>query len=152
MFKQLAAFIVSLFLGYLPGLIGRLAGPSDWYDELKKPPLQPAGWAFGVVWPILYLAMGVALYLIWRSDGVDKTKAYMLFAIQAVLNAAWSLVFFGMEQPWAGLLVIVALVITVGACIFHFRRFSMWASWLFVPYLIWILFATYLNLGIIILN
>lgn len=152
MLRQIVAFVVALILGYLPGLIGRMAGQSTWYDELDKPPLQPPGWAFGVVWPVLYLAMGVALFLIWRSTSENKTMAYVLFGIQAVLNAAWSLVFFGMEQAWGGLVVILALVITVAISISHFKRLSVWASWLFVPYLLWILFATYLNLGIIVLN
>jgi len=152
MLKNIVQFIIAIIIGCLPGLIGRTAGQSAWYKQLDKPPLQPPGWVFGAAWPVLYVAMGIALFLIWKSDGPGKGRALVLFGIQAALNAAWSLAFFGMNQPWLGLLIILALVFTVVLCIIRFRPLSSWASRLFVPYLTWLLFATYLNVGIIALN
>lgn len=154
MLKQIVAFVASLIIAYIPGAIGNLVSPGQWYDDLDKPPLQPPSAVFPSVWIPLYLAMGVALYLLWRSSANDSRKqyAYVLFGIQAVLNAAWSLVFFGMQQPWLAGLVIVALLAVVVYCIKYFRGINQWAAWLFVPYAAWVAFATYLNLGVAILN
>lgn len=152
MLKNVVTFLAAIVIACLPGLIGRTAGQSAWYKQLDKPPLQPPGWVFGAVWPVLYVATGVALFLIWKSTGTHKGQALVLFAVQAILNAAWSLAFFGMDQPWLGLVIILALVVTVILCIVRFRSLSQWASWLFMPYLAWLLFATYLNIGIIVLN
>lgn len=152
MLKQIGALIVAILIAYIPGAIGNLVNQSPWYDALDKPPLQPPGWTFGVVWTILYIATGIALYLIWRSEASNKTMAYTLFGVHMVLNASWSLVFFGLEQPWFGLVVILALLATIVLCITNFRRISQWASWLFIPYLAWVAFATYLNAGVAFLN
>lgn len=152
MLKQAAALVVAIVIAYIPGAIGNLVNTSLWYDQLDKPPLQPPGWTFGVVWTILYIATGVALYFIWRSDVANKTPAYVLFGIHMVLNAAWSLVFFGLEIPWLGFAVIIALLAVIMVSITNFRRYSKWASWLFVPYAAWVAFATYLNGGVAILN
>lgn len=152
MLKKLGGLLVAIIIAYIPGAIGNLVNPSSWYDSLDKPPLQPPGWVFGVVWTILYIATGVALYLIWRSKSSDKALAYVLFGVHMILNASWSLVFFGLQQPWFGLVVIVALLVTIALCIIHFQRISRWASWLFIPYLAWVAFATYLNAGVAILN
>lgn len=152
MLKQIGALVVAVLIAYIPGAIGNLVNPSSWYDELDKPPLQPPGWTFGVVWTGLYVATGVALYLIWRSKSSNKTLAYSLFGVHMILNASWSLVFYGMQQPWFALVVIVALLVVIGLCIMHFARINPWASGLFVPYLTWVAFATYLNAGVAFLN
>lgn len=152
MLKQIAALVVALVIAYIPGAIGNLVSPGQWYDELDKPPLQPPGTVFPSVWIPLYLAMGVALYLIWRSSASNKQPAYVLFGIQAVLNAAWSLVFFGLQQPWFAAVIILALLAAVVYSIKVFRGVNQWAAWLFVPYAVWVAFATYLNLGVAILN
>lgn len=152
MLKQIVAFVASLVIAYIPGAIGNLVSPGSWYDGLDKPPLQPPGAVFPSVWIPLYLAMGVALFLIWRSDAANKQTAYVLFGIQAVLNAAWSLVFFGMQQPWLAAVIILALLAIVVYSIKVFRGINQWAAWLFVPYAAWVAFATYLNLGVAILN
>ncbi len=154
MLKQIVAFVVSLIIAYIPGAVGNLVSPGQWYDDLEKPPLQPPGAVFPSVWIPLYLAMGVALYLLWRSTADDSRKqyAYVLFGIQAVLNGAWSLVFFGLQQPWLAGVIIVALLAVVVYSIKFFMGVSKWAAYLFVPYAIWVAFATYLNLGVAILN
>lgn len=152
MLKNIVTFVAAIVIGCLPGLTGRMADQSAWYKQLDKPPLQPPGWVFGTVWPVLYVAMGVALFLIWKSDGPQRAQALVPFAVQSALNAAWSLVFFGLDEHWLGLTVIVALVLTVIVCIVRFRPLNQWASWLFVPYLAWLIFATYLNIGIIVVN
>lgn len=152
MLKQIVALVVSLVIAYIPGAIGNLVSPGQWYDDLDKPPFQPPGAVFPSVWIPLYLAMGVSLYLIWRSSASNTQPAYVLFGIQAVLNAAWSLVFFGMQLPWVAAVIIVSLLAVVVYSINCFRSISKWAAWLFVPYAAWVAFATYLNLGVAILN
>lgn len=152
MLRNIVALVAAILVACIPGAVGNLVGPGTWYDGLDKPPLQPPGWMFGVVWPILYFATGVALFLIWRSAAVDKKPAYILFGIHMVLNASWSLVFFGLQQPWFAFAVIVALLVTILVSIMYFTRISQWASWLFVPYAIWVTFAMYLNLGVAWLN
>jgi translocator protein len=152
MLRSIVAFFASLIIAYIPGAVGNLVNASQWYDDLDKPPLNPPGWVFGVVWSCIYFATGVALYLIWQSSTANKTMAYILFGMQAVLNASWSLVFFGIEQPWFALMVIVALLTNILYSITYFRHISPWASRLFVPYAAWVAFATYLNFGIAWLN
>lgn len=152
MLKQVVAFVVSIAIAFIPSLVGNMVGQSAWYDELDKPPLQPPGATFGIVWTALYFATGVALFLIWRSSASNKQMAYGLFAIHMVLNSAWTLVFFGLEQSWLALVVLVLLLATILACIIHFRGISQWASNLFIPYAAWVAFATYLNIGILWLN
>jgi len=150
--KQIVAFVISIAIAFIPSLLGMLVEPSGWYDSLDKPPLQPPGWVFGAVWTPLYFAKGVALFLIWRSDADNKRPAYVLFGVQLVLNAAWSLNFFGLELPWVSVAIIVALLAAIILCINRFRPISQWASWLFVTYAAWVVFATYLNIGVAVIN
>lgn len=152
MLRNIVGFIVSIAIAFIPSLVGNLVGQSVWYDELDKPPLQPPGATFGIVWTILYFLTGVALFLIWRSSASNKQMAYTLFGVHLVLNAAWSLVFFGLEMPWGALAVLIALLITIVLSILEFRRIDKWASYLFIPYAAWVAFATYLNIGILVLN
>ena len=106
--------IASIVISFAAGAIGSLATISNistWYAELEKPLLNPPNFVFGPVWTILYLLMGIALYLVWTSKATkSKTIAYAAFAAQLVLNALWSLVFFGLHSPELGILVIVLLI------------------------------------------
>lgn len=77
MLKHFIAFIASVVIAFVPAIIGNLTGPSQWYDDLEKLPLNPPNWVFGPVWTSLYLAMGIALYLIWRSYTASKLPAYI---------------------------------------------------------------------------
>jgi tryptophan-rich sensory protein len=155
MLKNIGIIIGSLLISFAAGAIGSLAtipNISSWYDQLDKPPLLPPNWVFGPVWTLLYLLMGISLALVMLHRSDDKRSAYMWFGVQLVLNALWSIVFFGLHLPWLAAVIVIALIASVVMTMIKFRQFVPVASWLLVPYVAWICFATYLNVGVAILN
>lgn len=154
--RAAGVLLLSLALVAAVAISGALinAGAVDgWYAEADKPPGTPPGWVFGPVWTTLYAAMAVAAWLVWRAAGPRGAAAALgLYAGQLALNAAWTPVFFGAEQLVGGLVVIVALDLTIAATLVTFWRHSRPAAALLVPYLTWALYATYLNAGIAVLN
>jgi translocator protein len=122
----------------------------DWYPTLNKPSWTPPGWLFGPVWTLLYVMMGVAAWLVWKAR--DSGVALGIFAVQLALNMMWSLLFFGLKSPGAGLVCIVLLWAAIAATIVAFRRKSGVAALLLLPYLAWVSFATALNTAIVTLN
>lgn len=148
--KLLVAILVCEIAGIVPGYL--TAGDvSTWYPTLAKPWFTPPSWVFGPVWTILYLLMGIALYLVWHDDDHDGRRvrlrrlALTLFGVQLVLNAAWTLTFFGARSILGGLIVIVALWLAIVATIGSFWRLDRRAALLLVPYLVWVSYATLLN-------
>lgn len=140
-------------VSHLAGVVGSFftgASFESWYPALQKPDLVPPSWAFGVVWPLLYTFMGISAYLVWQKKGMGT--ALVLFGVQLVLNAFWSILFFGMQSPVLGLVCVVALWIAILVTSVAFWRIERWAGVLFVPYLLWVSFATYLNYAIWMLN
>ena len=147
--------IISIILPQLIGGVGALVTISSvgsWYQTIDKPFFTPPSWVFGPAWTTLYLLMGIALFLIWKSDHPSKKTALWVFWIQLVLNGIWSPAFFGLESPILGLVVIVPLWILIVVCIKVFFPIHKTASYLMVPYLLWVSFATALNAGIWYLN
>ncbi|HXH26364.1 MAG TPA: TspO/MBR family protein [Candidatus Acidoferrum sp.] len=141
----------------LLGNIGSLATFSQittWYALLAKPFFNPPSWIFGPVWTLLFALMGVAVYLIWRApvQGSPLRLAYGAFALQLMLNILWSFIFFGWHQPFIALLEIIILALAIVLNIREFAKVSAPAAWLMVPYLMWVLFATILNMAIWLLN
>jgi len=137
----------------LAGAIGSLATASSvstWYaSELQKPDWTPPGWVFGPVWTILYVMMGTAAWLVWRRHGFRGAALPLsLFLAQLVLNAAWSLVFFGLRAPGAALVELVVLWLAIAATGAAFSRRDKWAALLLIPYLAWTSFAAALNFAI----
>jgi len=120
---------------------------SGWYEDAEKPPWNPPSWVFGPVWTLLYAAMAVAAWLVWRHRGNLAP-----WWAQLAVNLAWTPVFFSLQWLWPGLVVIVVLDVLVALCVWRFRRWSVTASWLMVPYLAWTLYATTLNAAIAVLN
>lgn len=149
--------VLSLALVAAVALVGGLAGPqggSAWYDELDKAPWNPPSWVFGPAWTVLYVLMAVAVWLVARK-GRDRTEvrvALALYGIQLGLNLAWSLLFFGAQAPGWALVDIVALVVVLAVTLSAFARVNVTAAWLLAPYLAWVLFATTLNLWIVVAN
>lgn len=142
---------------FLAGGLGSLAtsgsANSSWYYALDKPPLQPPNWVFGPVWTLLYLLIGIALYrIIATKTERSKKNAYTYFGVQLVLNTLWSVVFFGLRQPVLGCVVIAALLVFIVLTAREFYRLNRVAAYLFVPYLLWVCFASYLNAGVALLN
>lgn len=125
--------------------------PGGWYDSLDKPFFTPPGWLFGPVWTVLYLAMAVSGWLVWRRQGFSGA-AMSLFFVQLALNLGWSIVFFGLRAPALGLVEITVLWVAILLTILAFRGISRPAALLLVPYLAWVTFATLLNAGIWWLN
>lgn len=151
---QAALFVVGCELVGLIGAATTVTGASSWYDTLDKPPFNPPNWLFGPVWTLLYALMGIAAYLVWRegTDRRDVRTALGLFAVQLVLNGIWTPVFFGAESIVSGAVVIVLLLVVLALTVRAFFRVSRTAGWLLVPYLLWVGFATLLNLSIWVLN
>lgn len=150
---ELLIFIIGTEL--VGALSSLLSGDfSSFYSELTKPPLSPPGIIFPIVWAILYALMGISAYMIYVSDDdiEEKRKALTLYAVQLFVNFMWSIIFFRFEQIGAAAVVVILLVILVAAMIVSFKRIRPLAGYLNIPYLLWVLFATYLNVGFLILN
>lgn len=156
--KVVLEFILTMVLSFIPGIVGVLFSPNGasdlWYNALNKSALTPDGWVFSVVWPLLYALLGVALFLVIRNTKARQSKvpAYLLFLGQMALNALWSYMFFGLHMMGAALIALVVLVIVSGYMMREFRSFNRWAGYLIWPYILWLIFAMYLNIIIVWLN
>ena len=126
-------------------------GLREWYPSLRKPSWNPPNSVFGPAWTALYLAMAVAVWLVWRS-GADVAVALGLFALQLALNVAWSVVFFGRRSASGAFVVIVGLWLAIAATLIAFASIDPVAGALFVPYLGWVTFASVLTRAIARLN
>jgi benzodiazapine receptor len=150
-------FIFSIALCQGAGLIGSVfTAPAitTWYITLNKPPFSPPNFLFGPVWITLYALMGVSLYLIWQK-GLEKEKvkdAMTLFGIHLLVNASWSIIFFGLKNITWALLDISFLLGVILAVITKFYPIDKRAAYLLTPYLIWVAFAAMLNYSIWLLN
>jgi benzodiazapine receptor len=154
---QPVAFTISLLITLTIGVVASVFTRPEiktWYITLNKPSFTPPNWLFPVAWTTLYILIAVSAYLIWKlRDGSSTYKtAAIIYVIQLALNFSWSIVFFGMHQILGGLAVIVALLVTIILNISWFNRFSKTAAWLLVPYLLWVSYATLLNISICVLN
>lgn len=147
--------IISLISPQIAGGLGAfftISSVQSWYLTINKPFFNPPSWVFGPTWTLLYVLMGISCFLIWKTAHPQRNKFLSLFAIQLVLNAFWSPAFFGMQSPTLGLLVIIPLWTMILICILEFKKSSPLASKLMVPYLIWVSFASVLNISIWWLN
>jgi len=149
--------IFSICLCFLVAFFGSLATFSSiatWYAHLNKPFFNPPNFIFGPVWSVLYVLMGISLFLVW-DKGLKNKKvkvAVEVFILQLALNLLWSLVFFGLHLPFAAFLIIIALWISIFYTMSLFKKISDTAYWLLVPYVCWVSFAMILNFFIAILN
>lgn len=133
------------------GVIGVNNLPDAWYMALAKPPLNPPNWVFGPVWFVLYLLIAAAGWRTAVRDGLSPRLA--LWGGQMVLNWAWSPTWFTLHQPWAALVIIYGVLAAIIAFIvLSWRSGDRVSAWLFVPYALWVSFASYLNLSIAIRN
>ena len=146
------ALIIILALVVLTASFGTIFTPGPWYDQLAKPSLTPPGWVFTPVWLTLYLMIAFAGWLAWDRAGRLSHPAVMSWAGQLVLNATWSWIFFGLENPEVAFANIMLILVLIICFIRYAYSLSRTASLLFVPYALWIVFAAYLNLGIVLLN
>ena len=155
--KKLSKFLISAIGCELAGIATTpftISSIPTWYQTLQKPPFSPPNWIFGPVWTILYFLMGVVAYLIWVK-GLEKKAvktALKFFLAQLLFNFFWSLLFFGLHSPILGLIDILILWALILITIIKFSKISKTAAYLLVPYLLWVSFATILNLSIVLLN
>lgn len=155
--NKIILLIFSIGICLLAGVIGSIFTVSSiptWYITLRKPPFSPPNWVFGPVWTALYIMMGISLYLVLNSKikSKEKRKGLSYFFIQLVLNALWSIVFFGLHLPFYAFVIILFLWLTILLTAINFMKVSKTAGWLLFPYLLWVSFATLLNFSITILN
>lgn len=146
----IVGLVMCIVICLMAGVIGSVfttSGVRDWYSTIQKPSFNPPSWVFGPVWTTLYILMGIALWLVVRS-GAPSTltrPAITVFAAQLILNAAWSVVFFGLHSPGWAFAVIIGLWALILASIILFRRISTTAGALLLPYIAWVSFAGVLN-------
>lgn len=150
LYKILVMVVTCLVIGYLSSNVTQTS-VNTWYPTLNKPFFTPPNWAFPVAWTTLYIFMGVAAGLVWsrieyEADVVRKGLTY--FAIQLALNALWSYLFFGLKNPLLALAEIVLLWLMIYETYIQFKKVDKIAGYLFIPYLIWVTYATALNASI----
>lgn len=143
----------------IPLLVGSIAGLAttpnikEWYQYLQKPVFSPPNWIFGPVWTLLYILMGVGLYLIWESEKSDlRSKAIKIFSVQLALNFAWSFIFFEFRLTGVAFFEILLVWIAVLGMIISFYRVNKLAALLQIPYILWVTFASALNGAVWYLN
>ena len=155
--KNWVKLVIALAIPQLVAAAGAyytVTGTGSWYQTIDKPSWQPPSWVFGPVWTTLYVLMGIAMFLVWKSNVPEKLKrrATILWGVQLLFNFLWSFLFFGQQQIFVALVEIVILWILILLTIFAFARVSKLAAWLLVPYIIWVSFATILTYTIWQLN
>jgi benzodiazapine receptor len=151
--KLVASIVACLAAGAIGSIFTRSAIPT-WYATLEKPPFTPPSWLFAPVWTLLYVLVGIAAFLVWCKEVKNRQvrTALVVFLIQLVLNASWSVVFFGLQSPLYGFIIIVVLWVAVLLTVLLFFKISRAASVLLWPYLLWVTFAAVLNESIWLLN
>ena len=154
--KNWKTLLLCLVIPLAAGGIGALlaSGFSGSYEAMYKPLLSPPGWVFPVVWTLLYLLMGYASYLVYTSEASmpRKRRALTVYAVQLVINLLWPLFFFRLGWYTFAFIWLLLLIAAVLLCRMLFRYIEKRAGDLLLPYLIWLFFAAYLNLGVAILN
>jgi len=151
--KLLISLAACFGAGFIGSLFTRAAIPG-WYVLLEKPSFTPPNWLFAPVWFLLYILMGISVFLVWRK-GIKVfhvREGLIIFIIQLVLNTLWSYAFFGLKSPLWGLVVIVPLWTAILLTMINFYRVSRTASFLLIPYILWVSYATALNFSIYLLN
>ncbi len=144
----LAGFVLAALVAASSGAVFK---PGDWYDTLRKPGWTPRPWVFPVVWTPLYVMIALSGWLAWR-EGTLLSPPFLIYAVQLVLNAGWSAVFFGLRRPDLAFAELLLLWLSILATIVAFAPLSAAAAWLLVPYLTWVTIAGALNLTVWRLN
>jgi len=148
-FKLVIAILISELAGFIGSLFVSPAIPV-WYEGLVKPAFNPPNWVFGSVWFILYALMGVAAFFIWR-EGLKRRAvkiALAIFIFQLIINIFWSVIFFGAHNTGLAFMEIISLWCAILATILSFYEINHKAAYLLLPYILWVMFAAYLNYSI----
>lgn len=152
--KSVKALVISILItegvGALSGFL--TMGSMEKYQSVAQPPLSPPGIVFPIVWAVLYLLMGIAAYRIYVSGDKESSSALWWYGAQLIINFLWPIFFFNLNWFGFSVLWLVLLILVVLGTISRFYRIDRAAAWLLVPYLLWLLFALYLNIGVWALN
>jgi tryptophan-rich sensory protein len=152
--NKFISFILFFIITYSASFIGGMATISfkePWYSELIKSNYNPPDWIFAPVWTTLYLMMTLAIWFFWHSKNRDMNTIYIYF-IHIVFNTTWSIVFFGLHQILFALIVLLILIFLIVILIIRFKRVNLVSYYLMIPYLLWTLYALFLNFNLLILN
>jgi len=150
--KFLISVLLPLSLGAIAGMFTSQSVP-EWYAILNRPSFNPPNWIFGPVWTTLYILMGISFFLIWKQEASKvRNRAILIFLLQLLLNFAWSFIFFYFNMIGLALVEIVLLWISIVMMLVVFYKIKPIASYINIPYLLWVTFATVLNASYYILN
>lgn len=147
--SQKLLYILTPLIG--GSIVGLIINKSIDYNYLVNPPLSPPSYLFPIVWNALYLLIGISYY-IYRKNNNDNHLTIKLYYIQLILNYLWSIIFFTLKLRTLAVIWIIVLAITVIYLMIRFYKEERTIFYLFIPYILWVLFATYLNIGIVVLN
>ena len=152
--NKFISFILFFIITYSASFIGGMATISfkePWYSELIKSNYNPPDWIFAPVWTTLYLMMTLAIWFFWHSKNRDMSTIYIYF-IHIAFNTTWSIIFFGLHQILFALIVLLILIFLIVILIIRFKRVNLVSYYLMIPYLLWTLYALFLNFNLLILN
>jgi translocator protein len=153
--QSLLIYVLTIGAALGAGALGSLftadAIPA-WYQTLAKPSWTPPNWVFGPVWTMLYILMGVAAGLVWQSGGMGRSGVLWFYFAHLVVNALWSVVFFGLQEIGVALFLIILLWVLIVIMSRLFGLYSRTARLLLIPYLLWVSYASAVNLAILVLN
>jgi tryptophan-rich sensory protein len=150
--KLVASLLLPLGIGGIAGIFTSKAIPG-WYASLNQPSFNPPNWVFGPVWTTLYILLGISLFMIWKLDaGKQRNQAIQIFMVQLVLNFCWSFFFFYFKMIGVALVDIVVLWIMIIVMLVRFQKLKPVAAYINIPYLLWVTFATALNMAYFFLN
>lgn len=147
----LSFVIISFIVGYVSKVVQE-PSMEEWYPTLVKSSLNPPGIVFAIVWPVLYLLMGVSAGLVWNVRSLYTWLTIFLFFVQLGMNLLWSVTFFGMQSPVVGLVVLTLLLVSVLLYMGLAYMQSRAAAYMNIPYVLWLLFALYLNAAVVLYN
>ncbi len=145
--------VICVILAFLPGAIGSMftspGANSEWY-EINKPSYTPPDFVFPIAWTILYLLIGIALYLTWsKARKKEKKSIAWIYGINLFLNMTWSIFFFGMQKPTIALINLALIIITIIGMIIVSGKIDRRTRWILLPYLVWCGFAFTLNIALV---
>lgn len=150
--KLIASLLLPLAIGGIAGMFTTKAIPG-WYATLNQPSFNPPNWVFAPVWTTLYIIMGISLFMIWRLDkSKERNQAIVIFMVQLLFNFCWSFFFFYFKMIGVALVDILVLWITIIFMLVRLYKIKPLAAYINIPYLLWVTFATALNMAYFFLN
>ncbi|MBD1135086.1 tryptophan-rich sensory protein [Pelagibacterales bacterium SAG-MED47] len=152
--NKFISFVLFFFITFSASFVGRqvtMSSKEPWYSQLIKSNYNPPDWIFAPIWITLYLMMTIAIWLFWHSKKRDMNTIYIYF-IHVVFNTTWSIVFFGLHKIFLALVVLIGLIFLIIVLIQRFKRVNLLSYYLMIPYLLWTVYALFLNFNLLVLN